>query len=176
MPLLNSEIQTSVTQWHRLCAPILCLQRQQWPKNFVVKQWRWFKCWGALWKHCQFFYPRPAAWCWTQLPRNSSHAGAHTGCTHTDIPLLKTAFVQMQTDLPEGTLFYRQAKMSVWGQKLFYVYQKNNHENPLGSYVRPVPDCAFLESVTRWNGTFRILPGTWLLVTSCQSWWWAGLG
>lgn len=129
-------IQTSLTQWHRLCAPILSIAF----KGSSGQRILLCISEGGLSakEHCgntaDSFISGQQHGAGTQLPKSSSHASTHIGCTHTDIPSWKAIFVQKQTDLPEGTPFYwkRQAKMSVWGQKLFYVYQKNCHENAEG--------------------------------------------
>lgn len=61
------------------------------------------------------------------LPMHKQIQDAHTQTSLHEKPYLHRCKV---TCLKEH--FYRQAKMSV-RQKLFYVYPKNDHENPAGS-------------------------------------------
>lgn len=137
----NTIQSDSVTQ--ALCSNSLhSLHRQQWPKNFVVRQWRWFKCWGALWKHCQFFHPRPAAWCWDRAPQNlfpcTSRYRMHT---HRH-PCMKS-HICTDAKWPAWRNTSTDRLKCLWGKNCFMFIQKMTMNTQQGHWARPATELCF---------------------------------
>lgn len=64
---------------------------------------------------------------------------------HTDIFVWRAVLVQLQTELPEETEFYKQSEMSVEGRKLFMFLKKPATKTE--GWLRRPEDCDFPHTV-----------------------------